>query len=334
MKINRLRQSILANWPVKILSLTAALIVFLFYRFSTQREFDIPLNIEVTPGFAIASDYPRQVRIILRGLKDIGGLKDINSIKSKFSATLDLSHVNNEGIVTGEVKVERTEEAAYFGALEYEYRPQNIEVLLEVEIDKTVPVQANTAGNPAHGYEAEIILSPPAIVIKGPKSHVEKVNTVYTEEIDLSGRKNSFNKEVKIFMDNPFIYPYNLDKVIFHVSISPIKQVKEYKEVDIVLSGWPSHLKPVIELPKGSIKIRAPQLILEKITVKEMALHVDCSDINQAGEYTFIPEPDITKPNKPDELKSLAEELNVIDYEPKKLKVKFVQSEYREEPND
>ena len=57
---------------MKVICLTAAVILFLFHRVNTMTErfFSVPLEVSTPPGLAIASAYPKTVRITLRGSED------------------------------------------------------------------------------------------------------------------------------------------------------------------------------------------------------------------------------------------------------------------------
>ena len=69
MRNRRFFERILDNWPAKIISLAVALVLFLFYRIVNleERFFNVPLSIEVPENFTASGNYPRSVRITLRG---------------------------------------------------------------------------------------------------------------------------------------------------------------------------------------------------------------------------------------------------------------------------
>ena len=60
---------LLAHWPAKVISLAAATLLFFFYRYSSleERTLSIPLKLNLPPGLAVATPYPRYVRVTLRG---------------------------------------------------------------------------------------------------------------------------------------------------------------------------------------------------------------------------------------------------------------------------
>src|SRR5512147_1103734 len=70
--LRRLSRVILADLPVKVICLAAAVILLLFHRVTTlsERFFSVPLDVNTAPGLAVASAYPKTVRITLRGAGD------------------------------------------------------------------------------------------------------------------------------------------------------------------------------------------------------------------------------------------------------------------------
>ena len=72
MKARRLRRAFLADMPAKLICLAAAAIMFLFHRTNTltERFFSVPLEVNVPAGLAVASAYPKSVRITLRGTEE------------------------------------------------------------------------------------------------------------------------------------------------------------------------------------------------------------------------------------------------------------------------
>src|SRR5208283_584422 len=63
---------LLADLPVKVICLAAAVILLFFHRVTTltERFFSVPLNVSTPAGLAVASAFPRTVRITLRGAGD------------------------------------------------------------------------------------------------------------------------------------------------------------------------------------------------------------------------------------------------------------------------
>jgi hypothetical protein len=60
---------LLDNWPIKVLSIAAAILLFLFHRMGMleERFFSVPLEVQVNEQLIPAETYPQTVRVTLRG---------------------------------------------------------------------------------------------------------------------------------------------------------------------------------------------------------------------------------------------------------------------------
>ena len=73
------------------------------------------------------------------------------------------------------------------------FRPTTIQVLLEPNVERQIPVEIKLVGQPADGYEVVRSSAQPGLVtVRGPLSLVEKLRQASTESISITGRKESF----------------------------------------------------------------------------------------------------------------------------------------------
>jgi len=97
------------------------------------------------------------------------------------------------------------------------------EVRVQIEImlpQKVVPVQAELVGN--RELVDEIMVEPSTVEIQGPRSMLEDLEFIYTEEISLEGQEESFTKDV------PLIFPED---------ISPVRQEEVRVRVQMQENG-------------------------------------------------------------------------------------------------
>ncbi|MDD3928423.1 MAG: CdaR family protein [Sphaerochaeta sp.] len=97
-KLSKHMQSLLLNWPAKVLSLVFALLVYVFIQYSTlgARVVTLPLEVSLPPSLEAQSLVPTSVEVIIRGDEDVIYLINPNAIE----ATIDFSEVTEEGIST------------------------------------------------------------------------------------------------------------------------------------------------------------------------------------------------------------------------------------------
>ena len=96
MKTNKHLQTLLFNWPAKVLSLVFALLIYAFIQYSTleTRVVTIPLSVQLPEHLVAESLIPQKVDVQIKGNESIIYLVDPASI----TASIDFSDVRATGI--------------------------------------------------------------------------------------------------------------------------------------------------------------------------------------------------------------------------------------------
>jgi YbbR domain-containing protein len=195
------------KWPVKIISVAAALIIAVFYRMNTleTRTFLTPLHVETNGLLIPVSSLENTVKISLRG--------ETNSIypilEEDIEAFIDLNRYSNEGTYRIPVQVRKKGSALGVVPLEISVLPIEITLLLEKKIRRDIPVFPVFRGTIAPGYEiASQSIYPETVAAEGPRGSIETQNEFNTEAISLEGRSENFSVLVNIINNNPLITIY------------------------------------------------------------------------------------------------------------------------------
>jgi YbbR domain-containing protein len=195
---------ILEKWPVKVISLIAAIIITVFYRMSTleTRSFSVPLLVEANNLFIPSSSFTDTVRVSLRGEAD-----SIHSIpESDIEAYVDLNKYTKEGLYRIPVQIRKKGSALEIEPLEINVIPAEISVILEQKIVRNIQVYPVFRGTIAHGYElTSQLIIPDSVTAEGPRSTLESQYDFLTETIDLEGRYGNFSILINIINENPLI---------------------------------------------------------------------------------------------------------------------------------
>ena len=301
-----------SNWPAKVLSLAAAVIIFLFYRMNSmdERFFSVPLHVEVAQGFAISESYPRTVRVTLKG----EGEKIYPILEEDITAYADLTKHKSEGVFKVPVKIKKKGTASAVESLEIKVEPQEIKFTLERVVEKRVKVVPSLHGLPAHGYElGDFSVTPPMVILSGPRRHIETVNKITTQEINLSGRTEDFTTIVQLKRQGPYINFASEDKVQFHATIKKVILLKTVNNIDLISIDLKPNLRFNNPLPKGSLHIQGPQLLIESLKKSQFRLIIDCSGVEKAGRETLSVKPEIP------------EGIIVLSYQPKEVTLDFIE---------
>lgn len=293
MRSSRLFERLADNWPAKILSVAAAVLLFFFYRISTleQRYFTVPLEVMENDYFTPSSALPQSVRVTLRGKANtIFGIPE-----GDVGAYVDLTAYGGPGIYRVPIQISK-KGSALNADMEVSVEPIALQVNLERVVQKTVPVLANVKGFPASGYElGQYLLTPAQVEIEGPKSRVDAIADVSTAPIDIAGRSSDFSVRVPLESPDPTIRFGDNGSVEFHGIVRPIVMVRTIEPVDVISLGLPPDLRLRADVTTGSVRIQGSQLAVEGLKPGDITLTVDCSKIRGPGLYILPVKPSVPK---------------------------------------
>jgi len=311
----RFIRALLADLPVKVICLTAAVILLLLHRVTTlsERFVNVPLEVTTPSGLAIASAFPRTVRITLRGTEE----SILPILEDDLAASVSLETHKNAGLYREEVKVVRKGTALNVEPLEVTVDPQEITFALELFAERTVVVTPDIRGAPAYGYQlVQSVLSPPSAVIRGARSRVQAVTSLSTEVIDLTGRTGSFASKVKILLPNALVRIAGEAAADFRATVQESTVSRTVEQVAMTPIDLSSHLALKSPPAPGSLQVSGTQLAVDGVRPDQLRLLLDCSGAKRAGQYLARIRPDATAvPN-----------VIIMDWSPKEVTVDIVAS--------
>lgn len=188
-------ERILNNWPIKLLSLVFALVLWLFVMGEQDTEvgYTVPLEVKNVPkGLIIANQIPGHVDVRLTGSRTL--LANIQG--SDLEVSVDL-HDANPGITTFRSLDERLNLPR--SVVVSRMSPSYVDIKLERLVQKEVPLQVVLDGTPAPGFSiVEVKAAPDIVLVEGAESELKRVSEVETEAVDVSGLKASFSLTVAL----------------------------------------------------------------------------------------------------------------------------------------
>lgn len=186
---------LLDNWLLKLISLAFAVVLWFFVMSERRLEVAhiVPLEYKGLPqGLMIANEVPNSVAVRISGPRALL----MNLSPGDISISVDLKNLS-----AGVTSFKRLEESLNIpsGLKVTRVSPSYVDVKLERIRDKRVPVRAVLAGDPAPGYLVfETRVSPERVVVSGAESELKSISEVNTENVDLTGVKESFSQTVAI----------------------------------------------------------------------------------------------------------------------------------------
>lgn len=221
MNSRELLVKITEKWPVKILSIAAALLISVLYKMNTleTRFFSAPLRIESANVMVPASSYPQTVKVNLRGEK--------NSIypilEEDIEAYIDLGKYSSENSYRIPVQIRKKGSALGIEPLEITVEPVDIYVKLENKISRAVKVSPSFRGFLAEGYEmTSQLIIPSSITVEGPRSNVDALQEFDTGIIDLEGRYENFSIMINIINNDPLVVTHGSRMIEYRGTIQKI----------------------------------------------------------------------------------------------------------------
>lgn len=283
MKVELLLKKITNNWFAKCLCIAAAIILYLFGLTSRleKRTFTVPLEVKDDGELLKTSSINSTVFVTVR--TDSKNMPNFSNTDIK--AVLDLSYYVKEGTYSVPVTLNLSSEIAMSDPVELIVSPEFISVTLEKKIRKNIPIVVPTAGDPLHGYELkDIKVNPEYAVILGPRSVIENVKQISTDELVLTEKKEAFNSIQNVKTFNKHVQILSPSKVNVSVELQVSLAKKQFNAQPIFFAS----LDPKFEVVSNTdvnFTVSGAQLIVEKYYPTDYTVQVDCSKIDKPGEY-------------------------------------------------
>ncbi|MBU0927841.1 MAG: hypothetical protein KKA67_08835 [Spirochaetes bacterium] len=273
-----------SDWPAKILSLAGAVALFFFYQLNRleERPLSVPLTVVSNEEFVPASQYPRTVRLVLRG--------ESNAIyavlEGDLEATIDLRGYTNAGVWRVPVRVEKRGSALGIDPLEISVDPSDVALSIEPRVVKEIQVVPSFRGYLEPGYELSgFKLSPSKIEVAGPASAMDRIVDAATEPIELTGRSDNFTVRTKIALRDPLIGLLSANSLEFSAEVKKALVYRNYQELEVLFVGLREGLSLRTPVPIGSARVAASSSELEAFMPSLGSLEADLSNIEEPGVY-------------------------------------------------
>ncbi|MFW6338292.1 MAG: YbbR-like domain-containing protein [Alkalispirochaetaceae bacterium] len=285
---------LLRNWPAKVLSFVAALMLLIFHNITSleERFFSVPLELRLSEGLVPASDYPRQVQVRLRGDSE----EIFRVVEENILAFADFRGQTTEGEYRAAVRIAETEATARIDPLEINVEPPEISVVLEEKLIRSIEVEPTLSGFPPSGFElTNYQMNPSTVQVEGPESIVRNLEELATEEIDLAGKREDFIERVRIVRPDELIQFPGGNVVEFRGIIEESVVLNTFEPVEVVVLGLDPELELVTSLPNGLVRVQATQRALDQTSGRDVQLTVDASTIEAPGSYELRVVPQVPR---------------------------------------
>ena len=254
--IRRLPTPNLLNWPnnwgLKLISLIFAVLLWYFVVGEDKVDTTVYIPVEIVnlpKELIISNQFKKQLEATVRGPR--GLISGIN--RQRITRTINLAKAT-----PGTIVIRNEPETIQFprGVTVSRIQPTHITLLIDELVEKDLPVQARTIGEPAIGHElAGVVFEPPLIKIAGPKAIVGREKLFTGKPIDISGMKGPTTIQVPLELRPALLELMGETVVTANVVIREKTSERTIADVPIHLADPDSARKVTIE--PNTIDIRA-----------------------------------------------------------------------------
>lgn len=275
---------ILHNWHVKVISLIIALFLVFFTKANALKEEPVVVDLVTITNnnYTFTESLPQRVTLMLKGEDSEIQKVPVNDIV----AYIDASEIIKDGVYTLPILIKQDGVYTTTQNVEISVYPVTIKAKIEEKVVKYLRVESLITGIPAHGYElTSRFINPGVISVSGPRQHMEKLESIETEPIDLSGKNSDFKSRVRLDLSDPLLSFPEGEFVDFQGIIGETTVVKVVENVNIAVKELRADLELYTELPQVSVNVEGTLLMLQDFTKNNVSLTINLSEITEPGVY-------------------------------------------------
>lgn len=284
MKQNQLIEKITHQWPAKVICLIIAIFLYVFHQVSLidKKTFAIPLTIIENGEYMHVGNYLKSVSVIVRTSKSNMNVISTNDM----IASVNLDTIIEKGVYELPVHIEISDQLMTFDPFEIKIKQNVVTLEVEKKSMKYVEIIPSISGNVAHGYKIDSIsVDPSTVLITGPESVINATNQVYTDKVNVSNAEKSFTVEANYQPISTIINLENKGPYKITVALAEEDMEKEFEQVYLEVLNLPENLEIEGGMPFVKIKLAGKTKILENYLIAKHIAQIDCTLINQPGEY-------------------------------------------------
>ncbi len=273
--------------PFSLLSFFLA--VFVWYLAKQGAEtveisFFVPLVFKnLSPNMEITSDIPSVIRISGRITRrqssdfNPAGLQAVVDLANTDSGTFQYT-LNKQNIPTPDT------------VTIVQITPAQIDLIIEELSEKTVTIRPRFQGQLKVGKILQgIEVEPNTVKLKGPKTILETVDSVFTSDIDLENINQTGSMIVRLDLPNPKLQLLNqdVDAYMAHIQVSNLPIRRKFENVAIYLTN-PTYVS-LINPKNFTLYVEGAEEILKDLDASQLYGSIDLSNY-KPGSHKVQPE--------------------------------------------
>lgn len=242
---------------------------------------NIPIEIEVPNGWAILDKSLATVDIRFLGSRE--DIKDLNN--ETLRVVIPVSEPKSGEVMNVAFNprfVKNPTDAKVVG-----FNPADIEIKLDQEGEKRLPVKTAVNGTLPEGLVIEQIICTPATVrVKGAQQQLSKMDNVHTEPIEMKNRQSSFKENVRLALPQGGRLESEPDRVTVEFLLEMRSSTATFDKVPVRLLCGPGERRLIdIQPTTINITVRGLQQRIDMIRSAELFAYVSCTELTENTGY-------------------------------------------------
>jgi YbbR domain-containing protein len=265
---------LLQHWGIKLTSIFLAFLLWLAVRGEppAERVITVPLEIILPADMQITGERPGTVDVTLRG--SAGSMWFGQPFPS---CRIDLGQAE-EGehefpLMPADVRVPRTA-----GLEVVSVRPARVKLILEKTISKAVPIRVIRGDPPLDLEVYSVTVEPPETTITGPRSRLQQIRELPTENISLSGQRESIRTYAHLDMPDSTVHASPPGPVQVSIQLGVRRQLQSVTAVTVV----PDDPSVVVIPPRLTLRVLVPVSLQKKLSAADFEATVSTANLDPA----------------------------------------------------
>lgn len=271
------RGALFDNVGLKVVSMICALAIYAFFHGAetVQRTFSVGVVSVMPPETAnrqLRTPLPTEVGVTVRGPRteldrmtagDLGSLK--LDLRTGHESKLELDP--NALSVPAGVKVEQI-------------FPASVTVRWDDVINSKIKVQVRRTGELEPGLVVQsTIVDPEAVLVRGPRSVVDVMQSVRTIDFDISGLGEGTHKRLLALDAPPDGIVYDIEEVTAAVEVAQEQRTATFAAVPVEVVGMP---KAKVQPPVVTIRVKGPAELVRSLERASVVPRVEIPEADRA----------------------------------------------------
>jgi YbbR domain-containing protein len=275
---------LLRNWGIKLTSVLLAFLLWLAVRGepSAERVLTVPLEIILPTDMQVTSERPSTVEVTLRG-----AASSMWFGQPLPSCRLDLGQLG-EGEHDVPLKPTDIRLPRASGLEVVSTRPARVRLTLEKTIYRDVPVHVIRGDPPLDLEVYGITVEPPEVTVSGPRSHLQGIRDIPTENISLSGQRESIRTYARLNIPDNLVHASPPGPIQVSIQLGVRRQLRIIRAVPVV----PDDPSVAVIPPRITLRVLVPISVQETLSAADFEATVSTANLDPA-QKTIRVKPEI-----------------------------------------